>query len=100
MPTGRTNQKALCVYCGSREGGDPAFTEAALALAELLVRENCRLIYGGGNVGLMGVLARRHLALGGTVTGVIPDFLRDRELALESVTEMIVTASMHARKQR
>ena len=89
---------SVAVFCGSRLGGDPAFAGAARDLGTGLAKAGIRLIYGGGRNGLMGVLADAVLAAGGTVLGVIPDFLTKWEVSHEGVTEMLVTDSMHARK--
>ncbi len=91
---------SVCVYCGSSTGDDAQYAEAARALGALLARRRIRLVFGGGSVGLMGVLADAVLDAGGQVTGVIPHGLRTAELAHEGLTEMIVVDSMHARKQR
>jgi uncharacterized protein (TIGR00730 family) len=90
----------LCVYCGSSAGADARYREAAARLGTLLAESGVELIYGGGRVGLMGVLADAALAGGGRVTGVIPRHLHDREVANPGVGNMIVVASMHERKQR
>jgi uncharacterized protein (TIGR00730 family) len=91
--------KTVCVYCGSGPGTNPRFTEAAIALGKTFAENNIRLVYGGGSVGLMGAIAKSVLDHGGTVTGIIPDFLRARENALTRVQEMIVTPDMHERKR-
>jgi uncharacterized protein (TIGR00730 family) len=91
---------AVAVYCGSRIGNDPAYRAAAQALGEGLARAHIRLVYGGGGIGLMGVLADAVLAAGGEVTGIIPEFLTRREVAHGGNTELIVSDSMHSRKQR
>ena len=91
---------AVAVFCGSRSGNDPAYRGAAQALGQGLARAGLRLVYGGGRIGLMGVLADAALAEGGTVTGVIPEFLTRREVAHAGITELVVTDSMHSRKQR
>ena len=91
---------AVAVFCGSRTGNDPAYHAAAQALGHGLAAAGIRLVYGGGRVGLMGVLADAALAAGGKVTGVIPEFLTRREVEHASITELIVTPSMHCRKQR
>jgi uncharacterized protein (TIGR00730 family) len=91
---------AVAVYCGSRSGNDPAYRAAAQALGEGLARAGIRLVYGGGGIGLMGVLADAVLSAGGEVVGVIPKFLTDREVAHAGITQLIVTGSMHSRKQR
>jgi uncharacterized protein (TIGR00730 family) len=91
---------AVAVFCGSRTGNDPAYREAAQALGHGLAEAGIRLVYGGGRIGLMGVMADAALAAGGQVTGVIPEFLTRREVAHAAITELIVTDSMHSRKQR
>ena len=90
--------RTLCVFCSSSNLVPEHFRSDAIALADRLVDEKITLIYGGGSVGLMGVLADRILEKGGDVIGVIPEFLRTEELAHEGLTEMIVTGSMHERK--
>ncbi|MGF6308611.1 uncharacterized protein (TIGR00730 family) [Bradyrhizobium sp. i1.8.4] len=91
--------KTVCVYCGSGPGNNPRFVEAAVALGKSFAETNVRLVYGGGSVGLMGALAKSVLDHGGSVTGIIPEFLRARENALTSVQEMVVTPDMHERKR-
>ena len=91
--------KTVCVYCGSGSGSNPHFAEAAVALGKTFAENNIRLVYGGGSVGLMGAVAKSTLDHGGSVTGIIPDFLRSRENALTRVQEMIVTPDMHERKR-
>ncbi len=91
--------KTVCVYCGSGPGTNPRFVEAAIALGKVFAENNIRLVYGGGSLGLMGAVANSVLDHGGTVTGIIPDFLRARENALTRVQEMIVTPDMHERKR-
>src|SRR5689334_9818404 len=91
---------AVAVFCGSRTGNAPVYRVAAQALGQGLASAGIRLVYGGGRVGLMGVLADAVLAAGGTVTGVIPQFLIPREVAHATITEIVVTDSMHSRKQR
>jgi uncharacterized protein (TIGR00730 family) len=90
---------SVAVFCGSRLGFDPAFAAAARALGVGLAGAGIRLVYGGGRNGMMGVLADAVLEAGGTVLGVIPDFLTKWEVAHPDVTEMIVTDSMHSRKR-
>jgi uncharacterized protein (TIGR00730 family) len=89
---------ALCVFCSSSNLVPEDFRDDAIALADRMAEENITLIYGGGSVGLMGVLADHILDRGGKVIGVIPEFLRTSELAHDGLTEMIVTRSMHERK--
>ncbi len=88
------------MYCGSNFNGDEGLKAAVLKLAEILVSEKINLVYGGGSVGVMGVLANHVLNLGGTATGVIPQFLIDKEVGHKNLTEMIVTENMHQRKQK
>ena len=91
--------KTVCVYCGSGTGANHRFVEAAVALGKVFAENNIRLVYGGGSVGLMGAVAKSVLDHGGSVTGIIPDFLRSRENALTCVQEMIITPDMHERKR-
>jgi uncharacterized protein (TIGR00730 family) len=91
--------QSICVYCGSGPGKNPAFVEAAKSFGRILAENGIRLVYGGGSVGLMGALAESVLAHGGAVTGVIPDFLVNREHMLVSVQERIITRDMHERKR-
>jgi len=90
---------SICVYCASGPGNDPAFMEAAKKFGRILAENNIRLVYGGGSVGLMGELAESVLDHGGSVTGVIPDFLVNREHMLLRVQERVVTPDMHGRKR-
>jgi uncharacterized protein (TIGR00730 family) len=91
--------KSICVYCASGPGKNPAFVAAATAFGRILAENGIRLVYGGGSVGLMGALAESVLDHGGTVTGVIPDFLVNREHMLVRVQERIITRDMHERKR-
>src|SRR6516162_1283737 len=91
--------RTVCVYCGSGPGTNPRFIESAKALGKIFAEGGIRLVYGGGSLGLMGAVATSVLDHGGTVTGIIPDFLRMRENALTRVQEMIVTPDMHERKR-
>ena len=90
---------ALCVFCGSNSGADPAYAESARRLGYLLADRGITVVYGGGRVGLMGALADAALAAGGSVVGVIPEALRRREVAHERLTELHVVQTMHERKQ-
>lgn len=92
--------KSICVYCGSNAGAKPAYTEAARTLGTRIAGEGLALVYGGGNVGLMGQVADAALAAGGRVIGVIPQQLVDWEVAHRGVTDLVIVDSMHARKQR
>jgi uncharacterized protein (TIGR00730 family) len=89
---------SLCVYCGSAVGADPIFRESAVRLGQLMAENRIRLIYGGGRIGLMGVLADAVIAHGGTAVGVIPEFLETREVGHRGVTTLHVVDSMHTRK--
>jgi uncharacterized protein (TIGR00730 family) len=90
--------RRVCVYAGSNPGNDLIYAQAARELAGLLAERGIGLVYGGGRVGLMGVLADTALAAGGEVIGVMPQALVDREIAHEGLTELRVVASMHERK--
>ena len=92
--------RSVAVFCGSRFGHDPAFTEAGAALGAGLAMAGIRLVYGGGGVGLMGVVADAALSAGGDVLGIIPEFLQRREVAHAGVGAMVVTGTMHDRKRR
>ena len=91
-------QRTICLYCGSRPGGEPAFLADAEAFGAALASRRWRLVYGGGNVGLMGATARATLASGGEVVGVIPRGLLEREQGLAAVDELIVTETLRERK--
>ncbi len=90
--------KNICVFCGSSAGGQSVYAQTAQAVGWLLCRRGIELVYGGGNVGLMGVLADACLARGGRVIGVIPQALVDKEVAHSGLTELRVVSSMHERK--
>ncbi len=92
--------KSVCVFCGSSTGHRDIFRETAAELGKTLAERGIRLVYGGGNVGLMGVVANATLAGGGEVIGVIPQFLKEWEVAHLDVTELLVTQTMHERKAR
>jgi len=94
-----TQLRSICVYCGSGHGNDPAFTEAAVQLGRDMARAGITLVYGGGNVGLMGVVARAVLDNGGHVVGIIPEFLKAREIMIPDAQELIVVPDMHTRKR-
>ena len=89
---------SICVYCGSASGARPAYEDAARLLGRSMASAGIRLVYGGGSVGLMGMVARAVLDAGGTVTGIIPRFLLNREGLIPNLTETIVTENMHERK--
>ena len=90
---------SICVYCASGPGTNPAFVQAAKDFGRVLAENDIRLVYGGGAVGLMGALANSVLDFGGTVTGVIPEFLTNREHMMLRAQERIVTRDMHERKR-
>jgi uncharacterized protein (TIGR00730 family) len=90
--------RRICVYCGSNAGARPVYAKAARELADVLIRHELELVYGGANKGIMGVIADAVLEQGGTVHGVIPQMLMDKEVAHQGLTELHVVASMHARK--
>ncbi len=90
--------KRICIFCGSSIGADPAFATAAKAVGEVLAHRGLELVYGGGNVGLMGIVADAALKAGGRVTGVIPQSLVDRELAHLEISDLRIVSSMHERK--
>ena len=90
--------RRICVFCGSSPGNDPAYAELAHAVGEGLARRGIGLVYGGGRVGLMGVVADAALAEGGEVIGVIPRAMVDRELAHSGATELRIVTTLHERK--
>jgi uncharacterized protein (TIGR00730 family) len=90
-----TQLRALCVYCGSSDGGDPQHRDWAADLGGEAARQGVRIIFGGGRIGLMGVLAEAALAAGGEVIGVIPEHLQAREVGHEGITRLEVVESMH-----
>lgn len=92
--------KHLCIFCGSSKGNDPVYEKTAEELAEIIVDEGLTMVYGGGSIGIMGVLADKILSMNGKVIGVIPRFLYDLEVGHDNVTELIIVESMHERKQR
>ena len=92
------NIQSICVYCGSNTGKDASFENAAFTLGKEIAQQKLKLIYGGGSIGLMGIVACSVLDHGGEVTGIIPKFLEAREIMLKRVNELIVTDDMHERK--
>ena len=90
--------KSVCVFCASSPGARPAYQEAAVSLGQELARRGLQLVYGGGKVGLMGILADAMLEVGGEVVGVIPKALLDKEVGHQGLTELHVVESMHQRK--
>ncbi|WP_126975887.1 LOG family protein [Frigidibacter oleivorans] len=91
--------RSVCVFCGSRAGGDPAFTEAAQATGRMLARNGWRLVYGAGDIGLMGEVARAAQTEGGQTFGVIPVHLLSKEKGKRDISTFIVTENMHERKK-
>lgn len=98
MPLTALKLTSLCVFCGSQAGADPAYAATAAALGTALAANGTTLIFGGGRTGMMGIAADAVLAGGGRIVGVIPAFLKDKELAHPGATEMLVVPSMHIRK--
>jgi uncharacterized protein (TIGR00730 family) len=92
------NFQRICVFCGSNSGFNPVYREAATALGELFIDRGIGLVYGGGDIGLMGVLADAMLAKGGNVIGVIPESLMAKEVGHQGVSELRIVKSMHERK--
>ncbi len=91
--------KSICVFCGSNFNGDPVLKQAVEQLAEVLVGRNITLVFGGGKVGVMGLLAEAVLQKGGKAIGVIPQFLMDKEVGHTGLTELHIVENMHHRKQ-
>ncbi len=91
--------KSICVFCGANFNNDPALTEAVEQLAEVLVSRNMSLVFGGGRVGVMGMIADAILKKGGKAIGVIPEFLLNKEVGHTGLTELHVVENMHQRKQ-
>ena len=89
----------ICLYCGSASGNDPAFTRAAQSFGRLIATAGIGLVYGGASCGLMGAAAHAALAAGGHVTGVIPDFFDEYEVAEKRISELIIVKDMHERKR-
>jgi hypothetical protein len=91
---------SICVYCGSNFNGDPILKQAVNDLAAQMVKNNIKLVFGGGSVGVMGLIADAIIVNGGETIGVIPQFLMDKEVGHKGLTQMIVTENMHQRKQK
>lgn len=92
--------KSLAVFCGSKDGADPLFAEHTAQLGALMAQYGVTLVYGGGNVGLMGTVANAVLAGGGTAIGVIPQLLADRERSHKGLTQLEIVPDMHTRKRK
>lgn len=90
--------QAVCLFCGSNRGARPEYADAARAFGRMLAEQGLTLVYGAGNVGLMGLAADAALEAGGRVVGVIPEFLKDKEVAHLGLSELHVTQTMHERK--
>jgi uncharacterized protein (TIGR00730 family) len=88
----------VCVFCGTASGGDPRYAEAARAIARLLVQKNCHIVFGGGKIGLMGVVAEAALAAGGYVIGIAPKLLLEKEVMHRGLSELHVVETIHERK--
>jgi uncharacterized protein (TIGR00730 family) len=91
--------RSVCVYCGSGPGSNPSFINAAHRFGAILAENDVRLVYGGGSVGIMGAVAASAIQGGGKVTGIIPEFLTQKERALFEGQETVITPDMHTRKQ-
>lgn len=91
--------KAICVYCGANPGARPEYAEQARALGRVLAGQGLGLVYGGGNVGLMGIIADEVLRCGGEAVGIIPEALMKKEIGHMGLTELHIVSSMHERKQ-
>jgi uncharacterized protein (TIGR00730 family) len=91
--------KAICIFCGANFNGDPLLKQAVELLADVMVSKDITLIYGGGNVGVMGLLADAVMDRGGKVIGIIPQFLMDKEVGHKGITELRIVENMHQRKQ-
>ena len=92
--------ESICVFCGSSPGHETIYLEKAKELGRLIADRGSRLVYGGGNIGLMGAIANEVLASGGEVTGVLPNFLNRKEVGHVALSELILVDSMHERKQK
>lgn len=92
--------KAISVFCGANYNGDPVLLKAIHELADVMCEKNITLVFGGGRVGVMGLIADAVLERGGKAIGVIPQFLMDKEVGHSGLTELIITESMHQRKQK
>jgi uncharacterized protein (TIGR00730 family) len=99
-PAQNSHHRSICVFCGSSPGNDPVYAETARELGRLIGENGHRLVFGGGNVGLMGEVARATRAAGGPVIGILPSFLRGLEPPLQSAEELIITPDLQLRKAR
>ncbi|HET9716554.1 MAG TPA: TIGR00730 family Rossman fold protein [Pseudolabrys sp.] len=92
--------RRICVYCGSSPGTNPSFVESARAFGAVLAKNRIGLVFGGGSVGMMGAVAKSVLDHGGSVTGIIPEFLVARERAVKGANNLVITRDMHERKRK
>lgn len=92
--------QSLAVFCGSKNGTNPVFSQHAAELGQLMAKNNIRLIYGGGSAGLMGIIADSVMNEGGSVTGIIPKILLEWEVQHRGITELIISDDMHERKRK
>lgn len=92
--------RRLCVFCGSNSGNNPAYQEDAIKLGKLMAEKGIELVYGGGSIGIMGIIADTVMQAGGRVTGIIPQALMDAEIGHQAVTQLEVVDNMHTRKAR
>lgn len=98
VPSRQSELRSVCVFCGSREGADSRFSEQSREIGRLIANSGLRLVYGGGNTGLMGAVANAALEAGGNVVGVIPEKLMEAELAHSGLSELHIVGDMHTRK--
>lgn len=94
-----TQLRSVCLFCGSRPGANPAFVEAARDTGAMIASERWRLVYGAGDIGLMGEVARAAVAAGGATMGVIPTHLMAKEVGKRDLTQLVITEDMHERKK-
>lgn len=94
------SMNSICVFCGSSEGNDPKITEIAQATGQFLAQNKVTLVYGAAKIGIMGIVAKAALAENGKVIGIIPEFLKTKEVYHKSLTELITTSNMHERKMK
>lgn len=99
MTSSGLDLNTICVFCGSRNGNDPIFLETARKVGTLIAKAKKRLVFGAGGLGLMGATAQAALDAGGIVTGVVPDFLKRREIPIPEMQELLIVDSMHTRKR-
>ena len=94
----RPQLTAVCVFCGSRDGTNPNFLKASKTLGRQCAEQNIRVVYGGAGIGMMGAVAQSALNAGGEVTGIVPNFLTEMEPQLDSLSDIVLTDTMHDRK--